>query len=188
MLLRSLPASARPRADLRSVQPCKHEHSESNRTHDAREAPNQALGAGKSHLDGLFRCRPCGSGQVRCGRPGGTGTEGSSGSCARRAGRRIRAHALRARHQQQNQHTMAKKCGAGADESAWQAEGAAAAAVRHWRELRARLRVSSGDQTPSIAPAARAARVSPTDSPRARPGAPAEGSRQELATAAAPCS
>ena len=31
------------------------------------------------------------------------------------------------------------KCGAGAAESAWQAEGAAAAAVRHWRELQARL-------------------------------------------------
>ena len=49
-------------------------------TRCVRAAPNQALGARKPHLDGLFRCRPCGSGQVRCGRPGGTGTGGSSGA------------------------------------------------------------------------------------------------------------
>ena len=111
VLLRSLQASACPRVSL--CARCKHENSESKRTHGAREAPNQALGAWKPHLDGLFRCRQCGSGQVRCGRPGGTGTRGGSGSetrpmcMAQNSGECARA-ALRARHQQQNQHTVAE--------------------------------------------------------------------------------
>ena len=86
---------------------CKHENSEWNRTHCARAAPNQALGAGKPHLDGLFR-RMLSS---------GPGRKTSAAEPAYGGG----------------------KCGAGAAESAWQAEGAAAAAVRHWRELQARL-------------------------------------------------
>ena len=69
-----------PPASGRTCAQCKHENTGPNRTHSAREAPNQALGAGKPHLDRLFRCRPCGSSQVRGGRPGAAGTGGSSGS------------------------------------------------------------------------------------------------------------
>ena len=102
-----------PPASGRTCAQCKHENTGPNRTHSAREAPNQALGAGKPHLDGLFRCRPCGSGQVRCGRPVGTGTGGSSGSetrpkCKAQNSSACSRAALGARPQPQNQHTVAE--------------------------------------------------------------------------------
>ena len=67
----------------------------------------------RAHLDGLFRCRPCGLGQVRCGRPGGTGTGGGSGSetrptCKAQTWGACARAALRARHQPQNQHAVAE--------------------------------------------------------------------------------
>ena len=86
-----------PPASGRTCAQCKHENTGPNRTHSAREAPNQALGAGKPHLDGLFQ-QEVRFEQVRCGGPGGAGTGCSSGSETRPTAKaqnyRIRAHAL----------------------------------------------------------------------------------------------
>jgi hypothetical protein len=113
-LLRSLQASACPRGSL--CARCKHENSRSNRTHGAREAPKQARGARKPHLDGPLRCSRCGVGQVRCVGPAETRTGGSSGSETRptseaqNSGACARA-ALRATRQSRNRHAVAENAG-----------------------------------------------------------------------------
>ena len=100
----------------RACARCKHENRGANRMHGDREAPNQALGACKPHLDGLVWCR-----QVRCHELGQAAPVPEAAAAqklppqklGRRSRRRIRPYALgRActarRHQPRNQHAVAE--------------------------------------------------------------------------------